>query len=73
MRCRDIADDDFLAALDPGAWTSIGVVMERLGDLPFKLVLAKARILIDRKGVMHGCPCGCRGDFHRASECVWGC
>lgn len=29
---------------------------------PWRLVLAKARKLIDR-GAMDGCPCGCRGDF----------
>lgn len=36
---------------------------ERLGfDVPWKVVLAKARTLI-KQGRMDGCPCGCRGDF----------
>jgi hypothetical protein len=28
-----------------------------------KLVLAKMRQMI-KKGLVNGCPCGCRGDFH---------
>ncbi len=34
---------------------------------PAGLVLAKARKLIDR-GIMDGCPCGCRGDFEILGE-----
>lgn len=69
MKASDISDEQFMAALDPdGAWTTWGVVTERLG-YPHKVVLAKARTLIDRRGTLHGCPCGCRGDFHRADEC----
>lgn len=30
--------------------------------VPSKVVLAKARRLI-RRGLLHGCACGCRGDF----------
>ena len=30
--------------------------------MPHKLVTAKARALI-RRGLIDGCPCGCRGDF----------
>lgn len=31
-------------------------------DMPWKVVLAKARSLI-RRGLIDGCSCGCRGDF----------
>jgi hypothetical protein len=30
---------------------------------PPKLQLAKMRMLI-RRGIVQGCPCGCRGDFY---------
>lgn len=36
---------------------------ERMPDIPPKVILAKCRSLIKR-GKMHGCPCGCRGDFY---------
>lgn len=69
MKAADITDEMFMAALDPdGAWTPQGIVAQRLA-FPPKVVLAKARILIDRRGTLHGCPCGCRGDWHRADEC----
>lgn len=31
-------------------------------ELPAKLVLAKMAMLI-RRGLIDGCPCGCRGDY----------
>lgn len=31
-------------------------------ETPNQLVLAKMRVLI-RSGLVHGCTCGCRGDF----------
>lgn len=69
MKASDITDEAFMAALDPdGAWTMWWDVTERLG-FPPKVVLAKARTLIVRRGTLHGCDCGCRGDFHRADEC----
>lgn len=36
---------------------------ERLPDIPPKVILAKCRGLIKR-GLLSGCPCGCRGDFY---------
>lgn len=36
---------------------------ERMPDVPPKVILAKCRSLILR-GKMHGCYCGCRGDFY---------
>lgn len=37
-------------------------VIEDYDNMPWKLVVAKARKLI-RRGVLSGCYCGCRGDF----------
>jgi len=36
---------------------------ERMPDVPPKVILAKCRSLIKRR-LMHGCDCGCRGDFY---------
>lgn len=33
-------------------------------DMPYKVVLAKARSLIRRR-LLSGCACGCRGEFER--------
>lgn len=69
MKASDITDEEFLEALEPdGKWTMWWDLSERLG-YPNKVVLAKARTLITRRGTVHGCPCGCRGDFHRADQC----
>ena len=45
-----------------GRWCLTFDLEERLPDVPPKVILAKCRSLIKR-GKMHGCPCGCRGDF----------
>lgn len=71
---RDIANVDFLRAVQliadaKGYWANRWEVGVALGDIyvlpeeiPEKVVMAKARRLINR-GLMTGCPCGCRGDF----------
>lgn len=80
MKARDIPDELFLRAVretdsvngpDPDGtqWRMRDDVRDTLVQimgiqLPDKLFLAKARILIDRCQVLHGCSCGCRGDFH---------
>lgn len=75
MKAADIADDVFLAAVtatDPMgpaiAWRSRWAVHETLqqqlgAEIPEKLFQAKARKLVLKKK-LHGCPCGCRGDYH---------
>ncbi len=56
-----------------GAWAETGNIIHRerwafvwdlsgILGLPEKLIRAKAKSLIKR-GLMTGCPCGCRGDF----------
>lgn len=74
MKCADIADEVFLAAVDAtepisaGTWRMRWAVQETLEaqlgiGIPENLFLAKARKLMLRKK-LHGCPCGCRGDYH---------
>lgn len=85
LHARDIPDELFLRAVretaafghpDPDGtqWRMRGDVQQTLeqimgAELPEKLFLAKARILIDRRGVLHGCTCGCRGDYHVPGNC----
>lgn len=73
-QCKDIPDQEFLDAVQraPGVrhdgtgWRMRWKVQEELekvlGPIPEKLFLAKAKKLIRAKK-MHGCECGCRGDY----------
>lgn len=73
LKASDIPDEAFYdamlevfengGAIGPGAWASRWDIGERLPGFPPAVVLAKARILIDRRKTVDGCPCGCRGDF----------
>jgi hypothetical protein len=70
MQCKDIPDRPVLEFLAkrPGVWHNwyfgddkdVRIAMP--DGVPEKLVLAKMRQMI-RRGVVDGCPCGCRGDF----------
>ena len=67
MKASDISTEMFLFAIRqcaraPGSWTLRWEVAQVLG-YPDKVVLAKARKLI-KQGVIGGCACGCRGDWH---------
>lgn len=86
MKCADIPDAVFLAAVlstpgvggstEPDAWRmrwDVRAVLEHaVGSIPEKLFLAKAHKLI-RRGLMHGCDCGCRGDYHLPDGCNGRC
>lgn len=69
-QCKDIPDRPILEFLlsHKGKWCNWCFGDERDVHLAMpvsttdKLVLAKMRMLI-RRGVVTGCPCGCRGDF----------
>ena len=80
MQAKDIPDETILglvmaanegslASRIPGdernypRWCLTYDLEERLPSFPPKVILAKCRSLIKR-GKMHGCPCGCRGDFY---------
>lgn len=76
--CKDIPDEVFLRAVkdSPGHWRTamdVGAELDRsLGvPVPGNLFWAKAARLIKR-GLLHGCPCKCRGDYHLPEECT-GC
>jgi hypothetical protein len=76
-KAEHIPAEEFLDAVritDPvGGWRirdRVHAELERrLGPISPKVAWAKARILIDRAGTLHGCPCGCRGDYHLPEEC----
>lgn len=69
MKASDISDEDFVATLPKdGRWINRIDVAEKLG-VPEKVALAKARTLIVKNRGVHGCYCGCRGDFHIAEGC----
>lgn len=85
MQCKDIPDDAFLNAVrrtpgvdgttEPHAWRmrwEVQAELEKeLGPIPENLFLAKAKRL-GRRGLLGGCTdCGCRGDYHIATECPW--
>ncbi len=69
MQCKDIPDRPILEFLlqRPG-WCNWyfrddrDVTAAMPAGTPAKLVLGKMRVLM-RRGLVTGCPCGCRGDF----------
>ena len=78
MQCKDIPDLPILEFLAthglPGmAWCNWcfgdenDVHQAMPSGIPDKLVLAKMRVLMTR-GLVSGCPCGCRGDFALTKE-----
>lgn len=73
-QAKDISDDAILAIVDRfcadnpkrghAPWAFTWDIQAALPEFPKKVVLAKLRSLVKR-GVLNGCTCGCRGDFHR--------
>lgn len=73
MQAKDIPELPVLVFLrDLGQWATwydyeprpANTVLRAMPvDTPPKVALAKMRALIKR-GLVDGCPCGCRGDFH---------
>jgi hypothetical protein len=84
VKCADISDDVFMAAVavtrpTAGCWrmrwdvkTTLEQALEM--EVPEKLLLAKARKL-GFKGRLECCTdCSCRGDYHLPRECkAYGC
>lgn len=68
MKASDIADDVMVAAVRANAqgvsgWAMRMDVQRTLSDFPEKVVRAKYRQL-EKRGILGGCSCGCRGDWH---------
>lgn len=74
MKASDLSDEGILSVLRQrsGVWHThfppTGGVMPRvydpsLPDAPQKVLLAKLRSMC-RRGLIRGCGCGCRGDWH---------
>lgn len=83
MQCKDIPDEALCDAvlrspqhwpLSPGAvrwrmaWDVQAALETVIGPVPDRLFLAKVRKLF-AKGLLGGCDCGCRGDYHLIEEC----
>ena len=72
LQCKDIPDGPILDffAKDAGKWRTHwdgfdnSVPRHLFRFAPEKLVRAKLRRLLER-GLIDGCPCGCRGDWRR--------
>lgn len=72
MQCKNIPTISILKFLaeNPDRWHNwyfmnekdVRHAMPNGFNIDEKLVLAKMRVLI-KKGLVDGCPCGCRGDF----------
>jgi hypothetical protein len=70
MKCKDIPDRPILEMLAKNPtryhnWcfgNEFDVCRAMPPETPEKLRLAKMRMMI-RRGVVDGCPCGCRGNF----------
>lgn len=68
MQAKDLDDRRVLNLIDelgagrPSRWVFMWDLAPALAPAPYKVVQAKAKALI-RRGLVNGCPCGCRGDF----------
>lgn len=74
MKAADITDAEVFAVIDrvrrqSNRWAHTDDLELEFPDIPPKVVLAKARQMIN-KGRMNGCGCGCRGDFERRCDAL---
>jgi len=72
MQAKDISDEEITRVItairtERNMWTSRWDLEERLPQYPPKVILAKCRSML-RRGLITGCPCGCRGNFEIVSE-----
>jgi hypothetical protein len=75
LQCKDIPDRPILELLakNPGQWHFLWMDHEFSiwpafpEEVCEKLMLSKMNTLI-RRGLVDGCPCGCRGDFEIAAK-----
>jgi len=69
-KAADIPDAAMLAVLTP-QWQCWWTIAEHFPAFPPKVVQAKLRQLLKRD-LAHGCPCGCRGDWHLPDYAEYG-
>lgn len=69
MKASDIKDSEILDAIKMcrglhgvPQWSSLSDIQKLLFNFPSKMVLAKLKSMVKRN-ILHGCTCGCRGDF----------
>ena len=67
IAAKDIADEEITAAIiaaciERDSFTATRWDLEALLPYPPKVILAKCRSLL-RRGLIGGCPCGCRGSW----------
>jgi hypothetical protein len=73
VKAADIHDDQVVVAVHAARHQSkrpvafLRELQSELGQYPPKVVLAKVRSM-QRRGLIHGCSCGCRGDYFLAGE-----
>lgn len=68
VAAKDISDTEIITAIVAACiehntyWAMRWDLEERLPQYPPKVITAKCRSLMKR-GIIDGCPCGCRGDW----------
>ena len=67
MKASDVPEGQIIEAIEQRKFRDLGAnvwteIMPRLPEFPEKVVLAKVRSMMKR-GIIKGCPCGCRGDW----------
>jgi hypothetical protein len=70
VKTSDLSDSRVLAVVtalneERGYPADRWSVAARCADVPEKIVYAKLKRL-HKRGLLTGCPCGCRGDYERA-------
>ena len=71
LQAKHITDEQILSLLTVKRWTQIWTICDALPDFPGKVVQAKLRQL-KKRGLVHGCDCGCRGDWHLPCDGYYG-
>lgn len=63
MAAADLIPDDRILPLLSRRWAVTWDLQGALAEFPPKVVMAKLKQL-KRRGLIDGCDCGCRGDWH---------
>lgn len=74
IQAKDIPDQAMIRSIE-NRFHALGActwdIEKDFPDVPKKVVAAKLKILL-RRGLIDGCPCGCRGDWN-LTEAGEGC